>query len=177
MCWASLAGPALGLSTAKRFARRGHAVHPVGRNPATLTTLTTQLEADGAAVDATTADLGDPVQVRTAARRIQASSGTPDVVLYSPGDVSRLPVSARALDADALHTWRPLNLLSPVALAHTLVPDMIQRGSGAFIVAQGTAVHDVQSALASSSAAQAGLLNYLYAPSAEVAGDGIRVAS
>lgn len=171
------AGPALGLSAAKRFAREDYAVHLVGRNEATLAKLTGQLKARGATVDHTIADLRDPTQVRTAAHRIESLSGTPDVVLYSPGDVSRLPVDARSLDAATLQTWLPLNLLSPIELAHTLISGMIRRGSGAFIVAQGAAVRTVQPALASSSVAQAGLLNYLHALAGDVAGHGLRIAS
>jgi short-subunit dehydrogenase len=171
------AGPALGLSTAIRFARGGYAVHLLGRNPRTLAALTAQLEASGATVARTVVDLADPTQVRAAARRIESRCGTPDVVLYSPGDVSRLPVAARDLDATTLRTWLPLNLLSPIELAHELVPGMVERGSGALLVAQGIAVRAVTPALASSSVAQAGLLNYLHALSAQVRAHGVRVAS
>lgn len=171
------AGPALGLSTATRFARGGYAVHLVGRNPRTLAELTARLDASGASVARTEADLADPVEVRAAVDHIESSSGTPDVVLYSPGDVSRLPVAAEDLDAKTLRTWLPLNLLSPVELAHRLVPGMVERGSGALVVAQGNAVRNVTPALASSSVAQAGLLNYLHALSAQVRALGVRVAS
>lgn len=171
------AGPALGLSTATRFARGGYAVHLVGRNPQTLAELTARLDASGATVARTVADLADPAEVRAAAHRIESSSGTPDVVLYSPGDVSRLPVGARDLDASTLRSWLPLNLLSPVELAHRLVPGMVERGSGALLVAQGSAVREVTPALASSSVAQAGLLNYLHALAAQVRAHGVRVAS
>lgn len=171
------AGPALGLSTATRFARGGYAVHLVGRNRRTLAALATRLEPSGTTVAETVADLADPAAVRTAARRIESLSGTPDVVLYSPGDVSRLPVRARDLDANTLRTWLPLNLLSPVELAHELVPNMVERGSGALLVAQGSAVREATPALASSSVAQAALLNYLHALSAEVRAHGVRVAS
>jgi NADP-dependent 3-hydroxy acid dehydrogenase YdfG len=171
------AGPALGLSTARRFARSGYAIQLVGRTPGTLAALAAQLEAEGAAVSQSVADLADPAQVRTTADRIAAQSGTPDVVLYSPGDVSRLPIDARSLDANALQTWLPLNLLSPVELTHAVIPGMVRRGSGALLVAQGIAVRDPNPAMASSSVAQAGLLNYLHALSADVHAHGVRIAS
>ncbi|HYJ70681.1 MAG TPA: hypothetical protein VEX15_23755 [Nocardioidaceae bacterium] len=99
------------------------------------------------------------------------------MVLYSPGDVSRFPIDARSLDASVLHTWLPLNLLSPIELAHTLIPGMVKRGSGALLVAQGIAVRDVNPALASISVPQAGLLNFLHAMSADVHAHGVRIAS
>src|SRR4051794_12596835 len=96
------AGPALGLSTATRFAHGGYAIHLVGRNQTTLGSLSRELDAIGATVARSVADLGDPEQVRAVAEQIESRSGTPDVVLYSPGDVSRLPIDVQALDADEL---------------------------------------------------------------------------
>jgi len=95
------------------------------------------------------------------------------VVLWSPGDVSRLPVSARALDADELASWLPMNLLAPVALIHALLPAMIERGSGAVVVAQGISAVTPIPDLASSALPQAALLHQLRLLSADLAGRGL----
>jgi len=171
------AGPALGLSTASRFARDGYRIELVGRTRATLDRLGTELARRGAEVAFTVADLAAPAQVREAAIEIQSRSGTPDVTLYSPGDVTRLPVEARSLDAATLQTWLPLNLLSPIELVHTILPGMRERGSGVLVFAQGSAVRHPIPAVASSSVAQAGLLNYIRALSADVKRDGVRLIS
>lgn len=171
------AGPALGLSVARRFGRAGYAVTLVGRNPATLGDLHSKLDADGVRADTVRADLADGTQVSDALDELKRRYGTPDVVVYGPGDVSRLPVSAAALDADTLRTWLPLHLLTPIQLLHTLLPDMSERGSGAVIFAHGSAIHQPQADLASVGIPQAGLVNYLHAVDAQVRAGGVRVGS
>jgi NAD(P)-dependent dehydrogenase (short-subunit alcohol dehydrogenase family) len=94
--------------------------------------------------------------------------GTPDVLLYSPGDISRLPVGALELDAEELATWLPLNLLTPIALVRSVLPDMLARGSGALLFAQRASARVPMPALGSAGVAQSGLLNYVHALAAAV---------
>ncbi len=171
------AGPALGRSTAHRFAREGYDLALIARNPHTLADLTTELQHTGRTVRTVQADLADPPQAIQALTVITTDAGGPDVVLYAPGDVGRLPVPASDLDAATLQTWLALNLLTPVELAHALVPAMVTRGSGALLVAQGAAAVAPVPAMASSSVPQAALLHYLHALSSEVSGHGVRIAS
>lgn len=167
------AGPALGLSTARRFAREGYAGTLVGRHAGTVDPLVDALRAEGATADRLLVDLRDPDAAGAIAREI----GVPDVVVYAPGGVERLPVAVTALDAATLSTWLPLNLLSPLEIAHALVPRMAERGSGAFLVAQGIAVREVLPELASVSIAQSALLAYLRSLARTVEERGVRVAS
>ena len=167
------AGPALGLSAARRFAREGYAVTLVGRNASTVDPLVDALRADGATADRLLVDLHDPAAAGAAAREL----GVPDEIVYAPGGVERLPVSVTDLDAPTLATWLPLNLLSPLEIAHVLVPRMAERGSGAFLVAQGVAVREVTPELASVSIAQSALLTYLLSLARAVEDRGVRVAS
>lgn len=167
------AGPALGLSTARRFAQEGYDVTLVARNPTTLAQLAAELP--GAQTE--TAELTDRQQVARALAAIEERSGTPDVVLYSPGDVGRLPVGIADLDAETLATWLPLNLFTPLDLIRAVAPKMAARGSGAILVAQGIAVREPVPAIVSSSVGQAALLNYLHALAADLRDDGVRVGS
>ena len=82
-----------------------------------------------------------------------------------------------ALDAATLTTWLPITLLSPLEIARTLVPGMVVRGSGAFLVAQGIAVREVLPELASVAVGQSGLLTYLRGLARSVEPHGVRVAS
>ncbi|GAA3382908.1 SDR family NAD(P)-dependent oxidoreductase [Cryptosporangium minutisporangium] len=152
------AGPAFGLSVAHRFGREGYGVTLVGRNPGTLASLTESLRAADVPVETAVADLTD----RDRLREVVQTIGTPDVTVYSPGDVSRLPVAALDLSAEELETWLPLHLLSPVALTRALLPGLLARGSGSLIVALGSAVRVTDPLLASVATAQAGLLKYLH---------------
>jgi short-subunit dehydrogenase len=171
------AGPGLGRSTAVRFAREDFEISLVGRNPETIDALAAELRDGGTTVRTVLGDLADPRQAVAALDELVASSGTPDVVVYAPGDVSRLPVDAGALDAETLRSWLPLNLLTPVELAHAVVPAMAERGSGTFLVAQGMSAREPVPAMASTGVAQAGLLYYLHALAAEFEPRGVRVAS
>ncbi|MFE6859083.1 SDR family NAD(P)-dependent oxidoreductase [Nocardia sp. NPDC057668] len=169
------AGPALGLSTAQRFGRAGYSVTLIARNTEVLGQLERQLTAAGVTVDHLVADLTDTVAVTAALDELHARHGLPDAVVYSPGDVSRLPVNATALDLDTLRSWLPLHLLTPVHLLHTLLPAMTERGSGAALIALGSGARQPQSALASVNVPQSGLLTYLHTVNEEVRPHGVRV--
>lgn len=171
------AGPALGLSVARRFARDGYSVTLVGRTAATLDDLRDSLIREGAEVDIAIADLADSNQAAAAIDAVRRRHGTPDVVVYGPGDVTRLPVNALSLDADTLRTWLPLHLITPVQLLHALLPDMTERGSGAVVFAHGSAIAQPQPDLASVGIPQAGLVNYLHAIDTQVRARGVRVGS
>jgi short-subunit dehydrogenase len=172
------AGKALGLSTAQVFGSAGFAVELVGRRRATVEPLVATLRSQGVDVNASLADLTSTKEtVDTLGGIIERRRATPDVILYSPGDVSRLPVDARTLTAAELSTWLPLNLFSPLDLVHAALPGMLRRGSGTVVVAQGTGVRVPMPALASSTVAQAALLNYLVALDAQVRPEGVQVAS
>lgn len=98
-------------------------------------------------------------------------------MVYSPGDVTRLPVAAGDLTSGTLATWLPVNLLTPLDLIHALLPGMLERGAGGIVVAQGSAVREPTGPLASSSVAQAGLLNYLLAVNTQIRPRGVYAAS
>jgi NADP-dependent 3-hydroxy acid dehydrogenase YdfG len=167
------AGPALGLSAARRFVREGYAVTLVGRNAGTVDPLVAALRSDGATADRLLVDLHDPAAAGAAAREL----GVPDAVVYAPGGVERLPVAVADLDAATLATWLPVNLLSPLEIAHVLVPKMVERGTGAFLVAQGVAARAVMPELASVGVGQGALLVYLRSLAQSVEARGVRVAS
>ncbi len=130
------AGPALGRSTALRFAHEGYELALVGRTASTLENLAAELRARGSTVSTYEADLADPAQAVLALSHITVAVGLPDAVLWSPGDVHRRLVDADRLDAATLLEWLPLQLLSPLEVAHVVVPQMAVRGNGAFIVTQ-----------------------------------------
>ncbi|WP_216898915.1 SDR family NAD(P)-dependent oxidoreductase [Nocardia alni] len=171
------AGPALGLSAARRFGRAGYSVTLVARKPDRLDHMREGLAADGIAADVLLADLVDDAQVDAALADLQARHGLPDVLLYSPDGLDRFPVDALALDADILRSWIPVNLTTPVRILHALLPGMADRGSGAVLVAQGSSVRTPRAALASVSVPQSGLLNYLRSVDQQVRPRGVRVGS
>lgn len=171
------AGPALGFSAARRFGRAGYSVTLIARNEERLESMRASLAADGIEADVQQADLADEVHVDAALKDVRARHGIPDVLLYSPAGLDRLPVDALSLDADTLRAWLPTNLTTPIRILHALLPDMAERGSGAVLVAQGISVLYPRSALASVSVPQSALLNYLHSVDQQVRPRGVRVGS
>lgn len=171
------AGPALGLSTARRFGRAGYSVTLIARNRDKLEAMRESLASEGIEADVQMADLADDKKVDAALTDLQARHGIPDVVLYSPDGLDRLPVDALALDVDTLRSWLPTNLTTPVRILHALLPGMAERGSGAALVAQGISVSHPMAQLASVSVPQSGLLNYLRSVDQQVRPRGVRVGS
>jgi short-subunit dehydrogenase len=171
------AGPALGLAMARRFGAEGYRIALVARDRVKLDRLEKELAAGGVETYGVTADLTDLAEARAASVAVTDRFGTPDVLLYSPDDISRLPVGALELDAEELATWLPLNLLTPIALVRSVLPDMLARGSGALLFAQGASARVPMPALGSAGVAQSGLLNYLHALAAAVGPRGVYVGT
>ncbi|WP_067687559.1 SDR family NAD(P)-dependent oxidoreductase [Nocardia jejuensis] len=171
------AGPALGFASAQRFGRAGYSVTLIGRHRATVDELHDKLAADGVSADVLLADLADADQVGVALRELHARHGTPDAILYSPGDVTRLPVDAASLDAETLRSWLPLHLLTPVQLLHELLPAMTERGSGAVVFAHGAAAANPLDVLASVGIPQAALVHHLKGLDARARARGVRLSS
>ncbi|MGW6499793.1 SDR family NAD(P)-dependent oxidoreductase [Nonomuraea angiospora] len=120
------AGPGIGRSVARRFAREGLPIALVSRTGTTL-------DLDG--VLAYKADSTDEDQLRAALDAAAAELGTPDAVVYNaaiirpdaPGEVS---VRAQ-LDAWAV------NVVGALVAAGHVAPAMARRGSGSFLITGG----------------------------------------
>jgi short-subunit dehydrogenase len=169
------AGPALGLSIARRFSADGYDVALIARDPAKLDRLAAELATGHVDVATFSGDLADRSQLRNAVAAVRNRFGLPDVVVYAPGDVSRLPVAALELTPEELETWLPLHLLSPLALGEAVLGDMLARGSGSLLVVQGVAAREPDPMLASVGAAQAALRNWLHCAAAQAAPRGVHV--
>ncbi|MEV4169020.1 SDR family NAD(P)-dependent oxidoreductase [Nonomuraea sp. NPDC049709] len=120
------AGPGIGRSVARRFAKEGLPVALVSRTG-------NDLDLEGAL--SYRADCADEDELRAALDAAAGELGTPDVVVYNAAIIrpdSPWAVSARAqLDAWAVNVVGAL-----VAAAH-VAPAMARRGSGTFIVTGG----------------------------------------
>lgn len=79
------AGPGLGLSVAKRFAKEGFDSVLVARNEAALKEMCGELSQNGAKSYYTTADVADEKQLATILLAIENEYGTPDCVVYNTG--------------------------------------------------------------------------------------------
>ncbi|TKK85216.1 SDR family oxidoreductase [Herbidospora galbida] len=131
------AGSGLGTALARRFGKEGFRVALVARRAERLQATVDELAAEGIEAAAFPADLSDPAIARPTVEAIRDRFGRIDVVSYQPlpGGTSFIP--ARELDSARLAPLVNLFLLTPVEIAHTVVPEMIERGDGGFIVTGG----------------------------------------
>jgi NADP-dependent 3-hydroxy acid dehydrogenase YdfG len=165
------AGPALGLSVARRFAAEGHRVALVARRQESLDALVAELP--GVETATFVADVLDRAALAAAVEAINSRFGHIDVAVYSPGGLDQERVGILDVDADALPGQLDLLLLAPIALTGLLLPGMRERGHGSLLYASGAAAIDPTPQLANVGIALAGMRNYVHNLNAAVAADGV----
>jgi short-subunit dehydrogenase len=168
------AGPGLGQAVAHRYAREGYDVVLVARRREPLERLATNLASRGGTVHVIGADLSDTAAVPALAGQIRTQAGHLDALYYAPtpdGDF----VPAADLTAQRARGYMPLTLYTLLDLVEQFLPDMLERGQGAILTAQGASTLRGQPNLSGPGPAQAAQRNYLQSLHAEVAGQGIYV--
>lgn len=166
------AGPALGRSVARRYAREGYAVALVARRREPLDALAEELRGDGATAYPVTADLADVDAVPEVATRIRAAVGDLDTVYYGAAADGFVPVVD--LTPQRAEALLPLGLYALLALVREFLPGMLARGDGAILSAQGASAVQGRPRIAGGFALAA-QRNYLQALHAAVAGKGVYV--
>ncbi|MCO5969474.1 SDR family NAD(P)-dependent oxidoreductase [Actinoallomurus soli] len=155
------AGPGIGTSVARRFAREGHPVGLVARSRTRIDAVAGDLRAAGHRAAAATGDITDPGDVERALGDLTSALGTPEVVCFSPLPDIRLirPVlDTTAVDVrDAL----ALTVVGASAVVQAVLPDMLDRGTGTLLFTTGGAAVRPSPERAVSAVAYAGLVSYL----------------
>lgn len=129
------AGPGLGLSIARRFARERLPIALVARSASGLRTAAHAVASVGAPCATAVADSSDETALRAALDTVIARFGVPEVVVYNAAIIrSDRPgeLSVRA-HQDA---WA-VNVVGAITAAAHVAPAMAQRGSGSFIITGG----------------------------------------
>ncbi len=175
------AGPGLGQAVARRYAREGYDVvlvarrrEPLERLAGDLAGAAGDLAVAAGAVHVIGADLSDSAAVPALAEQIRARVGHLDALYYAPtpdGDF----VPAAELTAGRARDFMPLALYTLLGLVQQFLPDMLERGDGAILTAQGASSVRGQPNLSGPGPAQAAQRNYLQSLHAEMAGTGIYV--
>jgi NADP-dependent 3-hydroxy acid dehydrogenase YdfG len=167
------AGSGLGTALGRRFGSAGFRVALVARRAGRLDALVEELAADGIEAAAFPADLSDPAAGLAVVTSIRERFGRIDVVSYQPlpGDTSFIP--ATRLDSATLGPLINLFLLTPVEIASAVIPEMVERGSGGFIVTGGFTAVEPQPFISGIGPAMAAIRNYVHSLHGEVAGAGV----
>jgi NADP-dependent 3-hydroxy acid dehydrogenase YdfG len=167
------AGPALGLSVARRFAREGYQVALVARRQDSLDDLAAALP--NTEVATFRADLRNPADLTDAVAAVEQHFGHIDVAVWSPGGLDQPRVQVLDVDPAELPSQLELLLLAPIRLANLLLPGMRQRRDGALLYASGTSATTPIPQLGNVGIALAGMRNYVLAANTALADEGVYV--
>jgi len=163
------AGPGVGTAVAKRFAREGHAVGLVARNRDRLEAATR----DGVASAFATADVRDPVAVRSAIDALREQLGPADVLCVSPlPDVATIkPVEDTT--AEDLRAALELGVVGTAAAVTSVLPAMRAAGRGTLLFTTGSAALTPRPERAASGIVNAAQSTYFRMLHDRLAGEGV----
>ncbi|MFF3950788.1 SDR family NAD(P)-dependent oxidoreductase [Streptomyces sp. NPDC001902] len=167
------AGSGLGTALARRFGNEGFRVALVARRVDRLQSIVDELAAEKIEAEAFPVDLFDPANATTTVDAIKNRFGRIDVVSYQPLPGGTAFVPATELSSEQLSRYVNLLLLSPVAIANAVLPEMIERGDGGFIVTGGFTAAEPQPYISGIGPAMAGIRNFIYSLHGEVADSGV----
>lgn len=134
------AGPGVGASVARRFARAGHPVGLISRNPARLGALTAKLTADGIPAECAPADASDPAALERALAVLAERQGPAEVLCFSPLPDIDLIKPVVETTPDDLARALALNVVGAAAAVRAVLPAMRAAGRGTLLFVTGSAV-------------------------------------
>ncbi|MCP2342532.1 SDR family NAD(P)-dependent oxidoreductase [Actinomadura rupiterrae] len=134
------AGPGVGASVARRFARAGHPVGLISRNPDRLEALAKNLEADGVQAEWSPADATDPTDIGRALAVLAERQGPAEVLCFSPLPDVALIKPVLETGPDDLDQALALNVVGAAAAVQAVVPAMQASGRGTLLFVTGGAV-------------------------------------
>lgn len=120
------AGPGLGASLARTFARDGYDVALASRRSGYLSKLCAEIDAKQYVCDASDAE-----SVATLFKQVDDDLGPPDLVVYNAGAYTRGPIAE--LDLDVARATLSVNGWGALVVAQAAARRMIPRGSGTML--------------------------------------------
>jgi short-subunit dehydrogenase len=169
------AGPGLGLAVARRFADGGYRVTLVARSTDGLNDLADGLADTGARIDTIAADVSDAESMRARMTALYNEQGAPGLIIYNA--VMGAPDTVLSSSVEHLHTAYAVDVIGAIVVAQVAAPAMRAAGSGTIIVTGGGFADHPIPALATVSLGKAALRSAATMLGADLAPDGIRVAT
>jgi len=168
-------GPGLGGAIADRFAQGGYHLTLLARRADSLAKLAGDLADTGAAVDTVAADAGDPEGLRATLTSLYAGAGAPGVLVYNASMLT--PDSLLSSDVAHLHQAYDVDVVGAIVATQVAAPAMRAAGGGTILFTGGGWADHPGPAWGTVSLGKAALRPAATMLGAELAGDGIRVAS
>ena len=166
------AGPGLGLSLARRFARGGFEAALVGRKQGRLDRLAEALIAEGHGARGFDADAGDEAALTAAFGRIAAWNGDVGVLIYNAADMAADSVTA--MTPGVMMARMAANLGGAITSVNRVLPAMRDRGAGTILITGGGLALEPYPDWAALSAGKAALLRDRLAQGARARGHSCR---
>ncbi|WP_433437201.1 SDR family NAD(P)-dependent oxidoreductase [Nonomuraea sp. CA-141351] len=170
------AGPGVGASVARRFARAGHPAGLVARDPERLAALAKALAEDGIQAEWHPADASDPTAVARALAVLAERQGPAEVMCFSPLPDIGLIKPVLDTRADDLEQALALNVVGAAAAAQAVLPAMRTAGRGTLLFVTGGAVEHPNPDRAASAIAGAAEQAYAALLSQALAGTPLHIA-
>ena len=130
--WVTGASSGIGKACAESWARRGATVVLSARKAETLDAVAAPLRDNGADVHVVTLDLSNSDSLLTVAQHVEEKIGPVDVMVHCGGISQRSKAIETALDVD--RRVMEIDYFGTLALTKALLPGMVKRGSGHFVV-------------------------------------------
>jgi NAD(P)-dependent dehydrogenase (short-subunit alcohol dehydrogenase family) len=169
------AGPGLGLSVARRFAREGADIALVARSAQRLAPLIDELEALGVRVHAASADVADEGSLRAGLEDVRRVLGDPSVLVYNGSEYVQGRPTTVAYDA-FVHCLL-VGVAGALVAVQELAPAMRAAGRGTVLLTGSEAAIRPSVGAAALGVAKAGLRNLAYSTAAELGPDGVHVTT
>jgi len=131
------AGPGLGASVARRFAKEGYTAALVARTQSKLEEIQNEIEALGQCALPFTADLTSEKELERVFHEISEKAGTIDVLVYNAGDFKMQ--SLLDIDPEGFKRSWEINCLGAFLCSKLALPPMIENKRGTIIFTGATA--------------------------------------
>jgi NAD(P)-dependent dehydrogenase (short-subunit alcohol dehydrogenase family) len=132
------AGPGIGASVARRFAREGFDVGVIARSRATVDAALASVAETAPTARGAIADAADEDALRRALDELMGEIGVPDALVYNAALI-RGDSIADLKTAEHLEAWS-VNVVGAIHAAAHVLPRMAERGSGTYLVTGGMRV-------------------------------------
>ncbi|MDO9485130.1 MAG: SDR family NAD(P)-dependent oxidoreductase [Actinomycetota bacterium] len=131
------AGPGMGAAIARTFGAQGFEVALISRTQSKLDALAAELKADGITAQGFAADVLDRTSMRETLLLVQDTMGPIDVLEFSPADPSLPRQSPLDVTVEGAQSQLEFYVHGAIAAVQSVLPDMLERGSGTIIVTTG----------------------------------------
>jgi len=129
------AGPGIGLSVARRFAREGFSIGVIARSQKSVEATISALAGEGVDTRGATADAAEEEALRSALDELVDYLGVPDVLVYNAAIIQWDSVGQLSA-AQHLDAWA-VNVVGAITAATHLLPEMAKAGGGTYVITGG----------------------------------------